>query len=180
MNRENTAPRPPSAAPAPTWTLRPLTAADHAALLRLNAENWPAVAPIGARDLPWLLAGASVQQVAVDAHGHVVGYLLAFARASTYDDTEIAELRRLIAEPFLYICQVALARAHRGRGIGRAFYAAVAEVARAQGARFLCCDVNLDPPNPESLAFHARLGFRQLATGTAGNGFAIAYLVQAL
>lgn len=149
-------------------------------MLRLNAENQPAVAAVGAADLPWLLAGAGVHQVAVDAHGRVLGYLLVFSRASTYDDTEMAELRRLIAEPFYYICQVALAREHRGRGIGRAFYGALTEVARAQGARFLCCDVNLDPPNPESLAFHERLGFRRIANGVASNGFKIAYLARAL
>ncbi|MBI5422989.1 MAG: GNAT family N-acetyltransferase [Opitutae bacterium] len=158
------------------WMLRPLTSADGDAVLRLNAENRPAVATIEAGDLPWLLAGEGHHLVAVNSSGHVIGYLLSFPRDSTYDDTEMAELRRLLAEPFYYICQVALAREQRGRGIGRAFYAAVAQVARERGARFLCCDVNLDPPNPESHAFHERLGFRRIATGVASNGFKIAYL----
>lgn len=169
-----------SPADAPGWTIRPLRAADHGALLRLNAECRPAVAALEAGDLPALLDVAGHHLAAVDRGGEVLGYLLAFPRASAFDDTEIAALRRLIAEPFLYICQVALAREHRGRGIGRALYAAVADAARRQGARRLCCDVNLAPPNPESMAFHRRLGFRSLATGTAGNGFAIAYLVQDL
>lgn len=177
MSLENTARRSDSSAETPTWSLRPLTAADHEALLQLNAGNRPAVAAVEAGDLPWLLAGEGHRLVAVDSSGQVLGYLLAFPRASSYDDSEMNELRRLIAEPFYYICQVALAPEHRGRGIGRAFYAAVAETARAQGARYLCCDVNLDPPNPESHAFHRRLGFRQLAAGFASNGFKIAYLV---
>ena len=164
----------------PPWTLRPLTPTDHGALLRLNAENQPAVAAVEARDLPWLLAGDGHYLVAVDSNERVVGYLLAFSRESNYGDTEIDELRRLIAEPFYYICQVALVREQRGRGIGRAFYAALEDEARRRGIGILCCDVNLDPPNPESLAFHERLGFRQLATGAASNGFAIAYLVKDL
>jgi len=162
------------------WTLRPLTAADRDALLRLNAENQPAVAAVGAGDLPWLLACEGHHLAAVDACDQMLGYLLAYPRRSTFDDTEIAELRRRIAEPFYYICQVALAREHRGRGIGRALYGAVASEARARGAALLCCDVNLDPPNPEALAFHTRLGFRRIATGVASNGFKIAYLACAV
>jgi predicted GNAT superfamily acetyltransferase len=164
----------------PPWTLRSLTPADHGALLRLNAENRPAVAAVEARDLPELLAGEGQHLIAVDARGGVLGYLIAFPRASTFDDTEIAELRRLIAEPFYYICQVVLAREQRGRGIGRAFYTALEDEARRRSTGILCCDVNLDPPNPESLAFHHRLGFRQIATGVASNGFAIAYLMKSL
>ncbi|MBI2512719.1 MAG: GNAT family N-acetyltransferase [Opitutae bacterium] len=146
-------------------------------MLRLNADNRPVVATVEASDFPWLLAGEGHHFVAVDTTGRVLGYLFAVPRTSNYDDKEIAELRRLIAEPFYYICQVALAREHRGRGIRRTFYATLAEAARRHGARLLCCDVNVEPPNPESLAFHRRLGFRQIGAGVASNGFAVAYLV---
>lgn len=161
---------------APAWTIRPLAAADRPAVLRLNAANRPALAAVEAADLDPLLAFAGHHLVAVDAAGAVVGYLLSFPRESGYDDSEINELRRRLAEPFCYICQVAIEPAFRGRGIGRAFYEAVAEAARARGARLLCCDVNLAPANPESLAFHHRLGFERLGEGTASNGFAIAFL----
>jgi uncharacterized protein len=45
----------------------------------------------------------------------------------------------------------------------------VAQVARRglivrEDARALGCEVNVMPPNPESLAFHAPLGFRRISS----------------
>lgn len=168
-------PRPVSAG----WNLRPLAGADRAALLRLNADNYPSVHTLDAATLDWLLAfDAGHHLVAVDGAGAVLGYLLSFASASSYDDSEIAELRRRVAEPFCYICQVVVAPAHRGRGIARAFYTAVESIARSRGVRRLCCDVNTNPPNPDSFAFHRCLGFGEIGHGTASNGFAIAFLAK--
>jgi predicted GNAT superfamily acetyltransferase len=118
--------------------------------------------------------------VAVDRAGTMVGYLLSFSSGSDYDDSEFCDLRHRVAEPFFYICQVVVAPEHRGRRIGSALYEALAETARHQGARLLCCDVNTNPPNPDSFAFHRRLGFFEIGEGTASNGFAIAFLARRL
>jgi len=173
-------PRDSPTPPVPTWSLRPLTVADHPALLRLNSDNRPAVAAIESVDLPGLLAGPNPHLVAIDRRGDVLGYLLCHPHDSGFRDTEIDELRRRIAAPFFYLCQVVVSPGHRGLGIGRAFYAAVAEKARRRGTARLCCDVNTNPPNPASLAFHRRLGFRELGMGVASNGFEIVYLVKDL
>jgi predicted GNAT superfamily acetyltransferase len=162
------------------WSIRPLADADRAALLRLNEYNWPAVHTLDTDTLAWLLGFGGHHFVAVDRTGAVLGYLLSFASQSNYDDDEIRELRRLTKEPFLYICQVVIARDHRGRGIGRAFYEEVADAARREGTRLLCCDVNTNPPNPGSFAFHRRLGFVVIGSGTASNGMAIAFLARSL
>src|SRR4051812_38496243 len=159
------------------WSIRPLVGADRPALLRLNAENYPAVHPLDEATLDWLLAFRGGHHwVAQGGRGAVLGYVLSFASASDYDDAEIRELRRRMADPFFYICQVVVAPAARERGIARAFYRMVATAARAEGVRFLCCDVNTDPPNPGSLAFHRCLGFSEIGIGTASNGFAITFL----
>ena len=160
------------------WAIRALAAGDRAAVLQLNRENRPALATVEADDLDALLAHEGCHLVAVDTAGEVVGFLVSFPRESRYDDSEINALRRRLAEPFYYICQVAIARSHRGRGIGRAFYEAVAVAARSRGARIICCDVNLAPANPGSLAFHQRLGFASIGEGIASNGFAIVFLAR--
>lgn len=162
------------------WTIRPLASADRASVLRLNAENRPALAALDAIDLDRLLEYDGHHLVTVDSMGEVVGFLLSFPRDSRYDDSEINELRQRVSESFHYICQVAIASTHRGRRIGRALYDALAVVARTRGDRLLCCDVNLAPPNPASLAFHEHLGFERIGTGTASNGFLIAFLAKRL
>jgi predicted GNAT superfamily acetyltransferase len=170
----------PGASESHGWLLRPLAAADLAAVLALNACHQPAVQLLDAATLRGLLEFPGHHLVAADANGEVRGYLLAIASAADYHDTEISELRRRGSEPFLYICQVVVASAWRGAGIGRAFYTAAAEAARRQGVFQLCSDVNLEPPNPDSLAFHRRLGFVEIGRGTASNGFAIAFLQRRL
>jgi len=165
-------------APSSLWSLRRYAAGDRDALLRLNADNRPALAAVDDSTLTELLEFEGFHLVAVDRTGAVVGYLMSFPRESAYDDTEIAELRRRLTEPFFYICQIAIAPEYRRQRIGRAFYAEVENAARRQGVGVLCCDVNIDPPNHASLAFHRRLGFVEIAAGLAGNGTPIVYLVR--
>jgi predicted GNAT superfamily acetyltransferase len=53
------------------------------------------------------------------------------------------------------------------------------DLAAMAGDRPLCCEVNLVPPNPGSLAFHERLGFA--ACGEADdprNGKRVRYLLR--
>ncbi|HEY4118823.1 MAG TPA: GNAT family N-acetyltransferase [Byssovorax sp.] len=63
---------------------------------------------------------------------------------------------------FLYVDRVCVAEASRGRGLARALYADAFAAARAAGAPVVCCEVNLEPPNPGSDAFHAALGFAEV------------------
>jgi predicted GNAT superfamily acetyltransferase len=46
----------------------------------------------------------------------------------------------------------------------------VVDAARAAGRAEVTCEVNLDPPNPGSEAFHARLGFKQVGVQSTKGG----------
>lgn len=82
---------------------------------------------------------------------------------------------------FAYVDRVVVAPWARGRGLARALYADLAAQARAAGLEALCCEVNLDPPNPTSLAFHAALGFGPLGEATdPRNGKVVRYLTRSL
>lgn len=140
-------------------TLRALRADDEHSVLGINADSQPHVARLWPAELTRLLALSAQHVVVEDAAGGVIGYALVFAHDADYDGEEFQILRRQLAEPFLYIDQIALAPSARGRGIGRLVYAGLAQRAEAQGLRALCCEVNTQPANPASLAFHERLGF---------------------
>lgn len=81
---------------------------------------------------------------------------------------------------FLYVDRIVVDAARRGSGTGRALYEAVFELARAHGLREVTCEVNLDPPNPESLAFHARLGFERVGEQPTKNGSVTVALLAAV
>jgi len=80
-----------------------------------------------------------------------------------------------------YIDRIVVSPSAKGTGVGRAFYESVFERARERGANEVTAEVNLDPPNPSSVAFHERLGFRKLAEqDTKGGTIRVALLARSV
>lgn len=117
--------------------------------------------------------------VAIAAHAWIIdgdlGFLLAFSECAPAQGPNHAWfLARYPA--FLYIDRVVVAPQARGQGHARQLYD---ELATAAGGRPLCCEVNIEPPNPGSMVFHERLGF--VACGEAvdpRNGKRVRYLIR--
>lgn len=82
---------------------------------------------------------------------------------------------------FVYIDRVVVAESSRKRGLGKLLYNDVIAAARRAGHTRLCCEVNLDPPNPGSDAFHAKMGFEELGRAyLPDRGKAVRYLMRDL
>ncbi len=78
---------------------------------------------------------------------------------------EIAPNYRWFAERFdrfVYVDRVVVAEYARRKGLARLLYDDLLEAAAAAGHVRVCCEVNIDPPNPTSDAFHAALGFAEV------------------
>ena len=88
------------------------------------------------------------------------GFLIAFSEGAAYDSQNY---RWFAArhERFIYIDRVVVRPEARGAGHARALYAALFATMGSSGHRRVGCEVNLEPPNPASDAFHERLGFRE-------------------
>jgi len=114
-----------------------------------------------------------------ESDGAVAGYLLAFGEGFAAIGDEYAWFSARHAA-FLYVDQVAVARARWRAGVGAALYADLERAARARGAAVLTCEVNLEPPNPRSLAFHTRLGFSEVGRLKVSDGRFVALLERVL
>ncbi len=139
--------------------IRPATHDDHAWMLALNARHVVATGKLDAAELARLAAAA----FATLAAGESDGFLIALDEGAN----DPGPNWRWFAERhkrFVYIDRIVVDEAAQGRGIGRAFYAALAQAAREAGHDRLLCEYNLDPPNPGSAAFHQALGFVQVGT----------------
>jgi uncharacterized protein len=110
------------------------------------------------------LLGVAALATAIGAPGKPDAFLLAFDHDTPSQGPNHAWF--LARRPrFLYVDRVCVDPRARRRGLGRALYAhAIAEAVR-RGIPIVCCEVNTDPPNPVSEAFHASFGF--LETGRA-------------
>jgi hypothetical protein len=161
-------------------TIRAMTREDSPQVLRINASSQPHVAPLNERELGRLLALHNEHLVAIENTEPALGYALAFHREASYDGEEFLVLRSALAEPFVYIDQVAVAAQHMGRGVGRALYEELERIAGGRRIRFLCCEVNTKPSNPDSATFHKRMGFEFFATLTTFDGREVELLTKTL
>ncbi len=103
--------------------------------------------------------------------------LLAFAADAAYDNPNFRWFRERHAG-FVYVDRVVVAAHARGRGLARALYDAALARAAVDGHAHFCCEVNLDPPNPASDAFHAALGFATVGQATLASGKVVRYLMR--
>ena len=159
-------------------TPRDLAAARPLADALLSLNNSHAVA------LSWLEPDRIVHLVA-EAFlalriGEAEALLVAFDQGADYDSPNFLWFRQKYAR-FVYVDRVVVAGAARGRGHARRLYEALFEKAFAAGHEQVVCEVNSDPPNPESDAFHARLGFEEVgAAQILGGKKTVRYLARSL
>lgn len=95
--------------------------------------------------------------------------LLAFTHGDDYDGSHFRWFRDRM-ERFFYVDRVVVAAAWRRHGLARMLYHEVFRQAARRGLGRVCCEVNVEPPNPISDAFHASLGFVEVGHATIDDG----------
>ena len=73
-------------------------------------------------------------------------------------------------EPFIYIDRIIVSISARGQGIARVLYEDLFAAAKRGGHDRVVCEVNIEPPNPVSEAFHLAMGFEAIGQATIHNG----------
>jgi predicted GNAT superfamily acetyltransferase len=161
--------------------LRDLDAADLPRIVSLNDAAYPAVPITSEGEMGDLLALAGFAFAVVDEpDGALLGFVIGMRPGSAYasENYRYFETR---GSHSLYVDRIVVDEAWRGQRIGQLLYAAVFELADEEGRDEVTCEVNLDPPNPGSLAFHARLGFERVGEqATKGGSVTVALLAAAV
>jgi len=163
--------------------LQPVTPADVAptaplgrALLDLNNAH--------AQELSWLeperLEHLVREAFSARRIGELDALLLAFDQDARYDSPNFLWFRDRYAR-FVYVDRVVVASSARGRGYARKLYHDLFEQAVSAGHERVVCEVNSSPPNPESDAFHAALGFVEVGSASIhGGAKTVRYLAHTL
>lgn len=162
--------------PAPA-VVRPLHAATEP-LLALNNAHATELSPLTLDRFSQLI-GQSFYAAAI---GEADALLLTFDQSAVYDSPNFLWFRSHFAAEqappgtrvehnanFVYVDRVVTAPAARGRGYARALYADLLARAKSAGHTRIVCEVNFDPPNPASDAFHASLGFHEIGRASIHN-----------
>lgn len=137
--------------------IREARSADVARLHTINEASTPGVGSVRADELSRLMAMARLTLVA-ESGGRASGLILCMTEGTAYTSPNYLWIAARYPV-FAYCDRIAIAPDARGKRIGEQLYAAAFN--RFAGVRkALFCEVNLAPPNPGSLRFHGRLGFR--------------------
>ena len=154
--------------------LRPITPGDHVDVLALNEQNVELLAPLTPGRLVDLL-GLADRGAVIELDGEFAGFVLTFRSGTAYDSENYRWFARTYAE-FYYLDRIVLHERARRRGLATAVYD---ELEATAGTGLFALEVNLDPPNEASLAFHRGRGFTQVHDHVAG-GHRVALMVKQL
>lgn len=152
----------------------PIAKGAEAAVLALNNAH--------AVELSWLdperLACSLRQAFRARCIGDVDAFLIAFNERASCDSPNYRWFQ-LRYPRFVYVDRVAVAPTARGRGYARALYADLFDHAADSGYDLVACEVNSDPPNAASEAFHSALGFAEVGRARIhGGSKAVRYLTR--
>lgn len=139
--------------------LREATAADHAAVLALNNAHEPHVNALDPEAFRRLVAFAAHFTIAEDDDG-LLGVVLCVPAGTAYWSENYRWFSARY-DDFLYLDRVVVAPRARRRGVGRALYDDLHRRAAGRWPR-VALEVNLRPPNPDSIAFHEAMGYERV------------------
>ncbi|KGK58516.1 GNAT family acetyltransferase [Xanthomonas cannabis pv. phaseoli] len=156
-------------------SLRALQPCDAPALLALNNAHATELSLLDADGLTALLRGAWHARVVAPADG----LLIALDQDAAYANANFAWLAERFAR-FVYVDRIVIAAHARRRGLAMQLYGDLIRRARAAAHLRLVCEVNIEPPNPASLALHEQLGFVPIGEAVLTSGKQVRYLEKRL
>lgn len=157
----------------------PVAPADLTWLLEVNQAAIPGVSSLTQNEAELVIADSSLTAIcrAADAP-QPLGVVIVMDPDTRYPSDNYRWYQTRYRQ-FAYVDRIMVDEAARRRGVGEALYAHVEHWARGLGLVMMACEVNLDPPNPASQAFHARMGFETVERRISAAGKMVAMMVKA-
>ena len=156
--------------------VRNIEITDVARVLEINNANTPGVSALTLSELETDITNC-LHALAIDnEHGEVCAFCITFAP----DAPDAGANHRWFAdrfESFVYLDRIAIDPTYQNLGLGVLLYQSVEQqmIASAQHS-LLCCEVNLEPPNPGSLRFHHRIGFTEVGQHSPQQNYVVSML----
>ena len=160
--------------------VRNIVSTDVTRVLEINNANTPGVSELTLSELETDIENC-LHALAIDnEHGEVCAFCITFAPDAPHAGVN----HQWFAErykSFVYLDRIAIDSNHQNRGLGALLYQTVEQrILNSTEHSLLCCEVNLEPPNPGSLRFHKRIGFVECGVESTAPGYEVTYLQKLL
>lgn len=142
--------------------IRAAAVRDMPEVLDLNQSARPHVSSLTPDSLRTLFDDAAWFHIAT-ANGACVGFLIALRPGSNYRSENYLWFTQRYPS-FHYIDRICVSSEFQRCGVASRLYADAEKLARECDIPLLTCEVNLEPENPPSLAFHDRQDFQEVGT----------------
>jgi len=153
--------------------LRAVTESDVPFVLDLNARNVARLSPLDAGRLAQLRGWADRTDVVL-LDGQPAGFVVTVGPGTDYDSANYRWFVDRFGDSFYYLDRIVVDDRFRRSGIGRAVYDELERHATPYSRMAL--EVDVEPPNEASLAFHRDRGYQPVGR-LAGGGKAAALMV---
>lgn len=162
--------------PQSTTTIRPAEDHDVDAMILANNAEIPAVSMLDREVATHLMELADLALVA-EVEGVFAGFVLALpAGIPDFQATNYRWFEDNL-DDYLYVERIVVAQGSQGRGVGRTFYDHLIE---DSDRSHLVSEVNTNPRNDASLAFHDRYDFQPIGELTYGDDITCVKLARSL
>ena len=159
-------------------TTRNIEIADLVRVLEINNANTPGVSELTFAELESDLSNSLHALVIDNERGDVCAFCITFdpnAPDAGANHQWFAERYK----SFVYLDRIAIDSNHQNRGLGALLYQSVEQrMLKSAEHSLLCCEVNLEPPNPGSLRFHKRIGFTEIGQQSFDNEHSVSLLAK--
>jgi predicted GNAT superfamily acetyltransferase len=150
-----------------TFEIGDISTSDLPALLELNESEVPHLGRVNLTQMQWFVANAAYFRVAKSA-GDIAAFLIGMRPGTDYQSLNYRWFCNRYQD-FAYVDRIAVAADFRRKGLASSLYEDFA-ASVPESVRFMTCEVNIKPPNAESMRFHSRLGFEQVGTQLTEHG----------
>jgi predicted GNAT superfamily acetyltransferase len=134
---------------------------DLEAVLALNQSEVPHVGEVDIDRMHWFAENATYFRVA-KSDNQLAAFLIGFQPGTSYDSLNYRWFCDR-HDDFAYVDRIAVAAHARRFGLASLLYDDFA-AAIPENVPVMTCEVNIEPPNEQSMRFHTRLGFREVGT----------------
>lgn len=149
---------------------------DLPAVLDMNEASVPHVTSEDLSEMDYYLDKA-IPFLIIEEDGEPAGFMIVLQKGLEYESLNYTFFCNNY-DDFDYVDRIVISEKFRGQKLGTALYQ---HLAKNSEQKLITCEVNLKPPNPDSLGFHKALGFKKVAEqATEGGKKRVALMVKKL
>ena len=155
--------------------IRALQISDSSSIWEINEQGLPGTGKVSEQEILDLLNYSSLSIGLFDSNS-LLGFVICLPPKTAYGSLNYLWFNERY-DDFLYVDRIAVSTANRNQKIGSKLYQAVIDTASKLGVP-IAAEVNLRPPNPDSVRFHQRHGFTEIGQFEHGQKAVIMMLRQ--